>query len=146
MSLTGTRFVKQTAVSTSVPARPITPHRSTRHVQRKQTHQNQLAAVATSWPNRIVSPSYSRHSQLTAAAAPNSAETADDARGFAVAMAKIADATKATDLSVLHVAPLVSWTSYMVSSTAASQHGRMVISTVRRTRLPFSVVSSYTGT
>lgn len=33
---------------------------------------------------------------------------------FAIALAKMADDTKCQDIVVLHVAPLVSWTSYMV--------------------------------
>ncbi len=37
-----------------------------------------------------------------------------DSREFAVAMAKIAHETKGEDILVLHVAPLVYWTSYMV--------------------------------
>ena len=38
----------------------------------------------------------------------------EEARAFAVAMAQACDDTKAADLLVLHVEPLVSWTSYMV--------------------------------
>ena len=33
---------------------------------------------------------------------------------FATALATIADETKCEDVSLLHVAPLVSWTSYML--------------------------------
>lgn len=60
--------------------------------------------------------------KATVTAAAGVAGVVGEARDFAVAMAKIADDTKATDLSVLHVEPLVSWTSYMVSKlrTAAS--------------------------
>jgi len=46
---------------------------------------------------------------------------AEESRSFAVALAKVADATKALDISVLHVAPLVSWTSYMVICTVQSR-------------------------
>ncbi len=37
-----------------------------------------------------------------------------DARNFALAMAKCAYDTKGEDISVLHVAPIIYWTSYMV--------------------------------
>ncbi|KAI8468925.1 MAG: hypothetical protein J3K34DRAFT_293543 [Monoraphidium minutum] len=43
------------------------------------------------------------------------------AQAFAVALAKVADDTKAQDLAVLHVAPLVSWTSYFVICTVISR-------------------------
>ena len=39
----------------------------------------------------------------------------DESRDFAVAMARIAHETKGSDIMVLHVAPLIYWTSYMVS-------------------------------
>jgi hypothetical protein len=39
----------------------------------------------------------------------------DESRDFAVAMAGIAHETKGSDIMVLHVAPLIYWTSYMVS-------------------------------
>lgn len=38
----------------------------------------------------------------------------DQGRELAVAMARVASDTKATDVLVLHVAPLVYWTSYLV--------------------------------
>ena len=41
-------------------------------------------------------------------------EGPDQARELAVAMARVASDTKATDVLVLHVAPLVYWTSYLV--------------------------------
>lgn len=50
----------------------------------------------------------------TTAAAGSATLVRNEALDFAMAMAKVADDTKATDLSVLHVEPLVSWTSYMV--------------------------------
>lgn len=56
-----------------------------------------------------------------AAEAPSTSGRVDDSREFAVAMAKIADDTKAADLSVLHVEPLVSWCSYMVLCSVMSR-------------------------
>ncbi|KAF6258583.1 hypothetical protein COO60DRAFT_1518046 [Scenedesmus sp. NREL 46B-D3] len=56
-----------------------------------------------------------------AAQAPSSSGCVDESRDFAIAMAKIADDTKAADLSVLHVEPLVSWCSYMVLCTVMSR-------------------------
>lgn len=59
-----------------------------------------------------------------AAGAPTSDRSSsnlDDSRAFAVALAKIADDTKAEDLTVLHVEPLVSWCSYMVLCTVMSK-------------------------
>lgn len=41
-------------------------------------------------------------------------EGPDQGRELAVAMARVASDTKATDVVVLHVAPLVYWTSYLV--------------------------------
>ena len=41
-------------------------------------------------------------------------EGPDQGRELAVAMARVASDTKATDVLVLHVAPLVYWTSYLV--------------------------------
>lgn len=45
----------------------------------------------------------------------------EEAREFAVAMAKVADDTKAQDLLVLHVEPVISWTSYMLICTVLSR-------------------------
>lgn len=45
----------------------------------------------------------------------------DDGEFFAVKLAKIADETKCADVVVLHVAPLVSWTSYMLFCTVMSR-------------------------
>ena len=55
----------------------------------------------------------------------------DESRDFAVAMARIAHETKGSDIMVLHVAPLIYWTSYMVSglpctrvcTSVSSAHG-----------------------
>jgi ribosome silencing factor RsfS/YbeB/iojap len=44
-----------------------------------------------------------------------------EARNFALAMAKVASDVKVQDLSVLHVEPLVSWTSYMVICSVFSK-------------------------
>ncbi|GAQ82655.1 hypothetical protein KFL_001180340 [Klebsormidium nitens] len=44
-----------------------------------------------------------------------------DSKQFAVAMAEIADLTKAADVQVLHVAPFVYWTRVMVLVTAFSR-------------------------
>lgn len=41
----------------------------------------------------------------------------DESRDFAVAMARIAHETKGSDIMVLHVAPLIYWTSYMVGDS-----------------------------
>ena len=58
-----------------------------------------------------------------AAADPAADDAAADAaaRDFAAALARVADDTKAQDVSVLHVAPLVSWTSYFVVATVVSR-------------------------
>lgn len=45
----------------------------------------------------------------------------DESRDFAVAMARIAHETKGSDIMVLHVAPLIYWTSFMVRE-ARQQH------------------------
>lgn len=64
--------------------------------------------------------------RVAAAAAPAAAAAAAQAtsdsslRNFAVALAKAADDTKALDISVLHVEPVVSWTSYMVLCTGGA--------------------------
>lgn len=42
----------------------------------------------------------------------------DESRDFAIAMAEIAHETKGSDIIVLHVAPLIYWTSYMVSMSS----------------------------
>ena len=44
-----------------------------------------------------------------------------EARQFALAMAQVADSTKCLDIMVLHVAPLVSWTSYLMICSVASK-------------------------
>lgn len=44
-----------------------------------------------------------------------------ESRACAIAMAKIAWDTKAEDVTVLHVAPLVYWCSYMVMATVKSR-------------------------
>jgi hypothetical protein len=57
-----------------------------------------------------------------AAASPAAAAqqlSSDGLRSCAVALAKVADDTKALDISCLHVEPVVSWTSYMVLCTGA---------------------------
>lgn len=48
---------------------------------------------------------------------------ADESRDFAVAMARIAHETKGSDIMVLHVAPLIYWTSYMVSKARRAVTG-----------------------
>eukprot|EP00884_Botryococcus_braunii_P000986 jgi/Botrbrau1/10889/Bobra.0025s0065.1 len=61
---------------------------------------------------------------LSMAVAPEGIEAVendDDSRNFAIGLAKIASDTKATDITVLHVAPLVYWTSYMVLVTIFSR-------------------------
>lgn len=45
----------------------------------------------------------------------------DESRDFAIAMAEIAHETKGSDIVVLHVAPLIYWTSYMVIVTVFSR-------------------------
>ncbi|KAK9846486.1 hypothetical protein WJX81_005096 [Elliptochloris bilobata] len=53
---------------------------------------------------------------------PDGAEEGpDQSRELAVAMARVASDTKATDVLVLHVAPLVYWTSYLVLVTVTSR-------------------------
>jgi len=44
-----------------------------------------------------------------------------ESRAFAIACASEADLTKCQDISVLHVSPLISWTSYMVFATVFSR-------------------------
>ena len=44
-----------------------------------------------------------------------------DSRAFALAMAQVADAVKGTDLLLLHVAPIVYWTRYMLFVTVFSR-------------------------
>lgn len=44
----------------------------------------------------------------------SSEEERDESRDFAIAMAQLAHETKGNDIMVLHVAPLIYWTSYMV--------------------------------
>ena len=61
-----------------------------------------------------------------AAAASTTSETEneneeDDARSLALELARVAADTKASDVVVLHVAPLVYWTSYMVLCTVYSR-------------------------
>jgi ribosome silencing factor RsfS/YbeB/iojap len=51
----------------------------------------------------------------------------EQAREFAVAMAKVASDTKVQDLVVLHVEPLISWTSYMVICTVFSKPQLMAV-------------------
>lgn len=58
--------------------------------------------------------------RVAAAAAPAAAlgsSKVDNLQSCAVALAKIADDTKALDISLLHVEPIVSWTSYMLLCT-----------------------------
>lgn len=50
-----------------------------------------------------------------------SAQADEDSRKFAIAAALVADETKCTDVVCLHVAPLISWTSYMVIATVMSK-------------------------
>lgn len=50
-----------------------------------------------------------------------SAAVADSSCDFAVAMAKVADDTKCQDIVVLHVEPVITWTSYMVLVTVYSR-------------------------
>lgn len=45
----------------------------------------------------------------------------EESRACAIAMAKIAWDTKAEDVTVLHVAPVVYWCSYMVFATIKSR-------------------------
>jgi ribosome-associated protein len=45
----------------------------------------------------------------------------DESRAFAIALAQAADETKSSDITVLYVAPRVTWTSYMVFCTVFSK-------------------------
>lgn len=123
MRLTGTRFVKQTAVCSAVPACGSRPRHGSTSCLFGSSQCSHVASHTGTVQNsgtgtEQAAPSHKARSVVVAAAA-DVAETAIEARDFAIAMAKIADDTKATDLSVLHVAPLVSWTSYMVSLACA---------------------------
>ncbi|MEW5301999.1 MAG: hypothetical protein WDW38_008632 [Sanguina aurantia] len=54
--------------------------------------------------------------------AQTGAEAGDpEARAFAIAMAKVADGTRCTDIVVLDVAPIISWTSFLVIATVYSK-------------------------
>lgn len=55
------------------------------------------------------------------AAAVDAQDEEDDARVLALELARVAADTKASDVVVLHVAPLVYWTSYMVLCTVYSR-------------------------
>ena len=54
-------------------------------------------------------------------AAATDADDASDARALALALAAAVSGVKASDVAVLHVAPLVYWTSYMVLATVTSR-------------------------
>ena len=60
-------------------------------------------------------------SSTAAAGAAQDDDDADDARALALELAKVAADTKASDVVVLHVAPLVYWTSFMVLCTVYSR-------------------------
>jgi ribosome-associated protein len=70
---------------------------------------------------------------FAAAASANKADPAgsppvdEDALALAVRMARAASDTKASDVMVLDVSPLVSWTSYMVISTVTSRPQLMAV-------------------
>ncbi len=49
-------------------------------------------------------------------------EDDEDSRAFATAMARVASDTKGGDVMLLHVAPLVYWTSYMLVVTVFSRY------------------------
>ena len=49
------------------------------------------------------------------------ADGSEDSRDFAVAMAKVAWETKAEDIMVLHVEPVIYWTRYMLIATVFSR-------------------------
>jgi len=68
-----------------------------------------------SYSSSLVAPAAAAAVAAAAAAADDTSQ--EDLRSCAVALAKVADDTKALDISVLHVEPLVSWTSYMVLCT-----------------------------
>jgi len=55
-------------------------------------------------------------SEAASSEAQASTDGDQESRDFAVAMAAIANETRGSDISVLHVAPLIYWTRYMVSS------------------------------
>lgn len=77
-----------------------------------------LHIISNSSSTRLVARTAAPAAAASAAAA---AETGSDngLRSAAIALAKIADDTKALDISVLHVEPIVSWTSYMLLCTGA---------------------------
>lgn len=96
-------------------ARPITCP-SVRHcrVLCKLRLSQQLGCPARAFRNaRALSASASQDTEEV--------ETSQADTSFAVALAKAADETKCSDLVVLNVGPLVSWTSYMVFCTVASK-------------------------
>lgn len=73
-----------------------------------------------SWNRAAVAAAAHTLPPAAAAASPAAAAqqlSSDSLRSCAVALAKVADDTKALDISCLHVEPVVSWTSYMVLCT-----------------------------
>ena len=77
-----------------------------------------MSATAAGSPDAEKSP-LATDATADGALSPNSLEPAADgdreSRDFAVAMAAIAAETRGSDICVLHVAPLIYWTRYMVS-------------------------------
>lgn len=76
-----------------------------------------------SWNRASVAPATQTLPPAAAAASPAAAAqqlSSDGLRSCAVALAKVADDTKALDISCLHVEPVVSWTSYMVLCTGGA--------------------------
>eukprot|EP00199_Chlamydomonas_sp_CCMP681_P003024 CAMPEP_0119107582 /NCGR_PEP_ID=MMETSP1180-20130426/11353_1 /TAXON_ID=3052 ORGANISM="Chlamydomonas cf sp, Strain CCMP681" /NCGR_SAMPLE_ID=MMETSP1180 /ASSEMBLY_ACC=CAM_ASM_000741 /LENGTH=166 /DNA_ID=CAMNT_0007093091 /DNA_START=186 /DNA_END=686 /DNA_ORIENTATION=+ len=57
------------------------------------------------------------HSQAVSVTGPED----EASRAFALAVAQVMDETKAQDVRALHVAPLISWTSYMVMGSVLSK-------------------------
>lgn len=99
---------------TSVPTTSRLSQKILSHI----TSANQTGSIHTS-PRLLVqrSPVLPRHTACAAASGAPSAVQDDKLSSsvdFAIALATIADETKADDISLLHVAPLVSWTSYML--------------------------------
>ena len=66
-----------------------------------------------------------------------------ESKACAIAMAKIAWDTKAEDVTVLHVAPVVYWTSYMVMATIKSRPQMQAVVAKDRTTSRASVGSPY---
>lgn len=113
-SLSRAGVVKQTAPCSAIAVPPQHVRHTVNKRIRFDLQHTQLGASTGLDYGRPWQSLHARLRMATTAAAGSATLVRNEALDFAMAMAKVADDTKATDLSVLHVEPLVSWTSYMV--------------------------------